>query len=173
MLSFLSLFWSPPAPGGGLTAGIFRIVLRHALAVSGSAQEMLAQGLQAMDGAAFATDLEERVCSWQQSIEPHLDSQDRRPVFDINLYGLRIMDTLAAKVPSLFVVSQNNSLRCFFCSAGAAELSWWEAEAWRGQWPEACWQTPFSARGFSAFQELDVPHATLGPFYDQHCPRKR
>ena len=40
-------------------------------------------------------DLEERVKQWQQSIQPHLDAQKNRPIFDIKVYGQRIIDTVS------------------------------------------------------------------------------
>lgn len=43
-------------------------------------------------------DLEERVKQWQQSIQPHLEAQDRQPAFDIQEYGDRIVQTMQSEV---------------------------------------------------------------------------
>ena len=43
-------------------------------------------------------DLEERVKQWQQSIQPHLEAQDRQPAFDIQEYGDRIVQTMHSEV---------------------------------------------------------------------------
>lgn len=43
-------------------------------------------------------DLEERVKLWQQSIQPHLEAQDKQPTFDIQEYGQRIIQTMQSEV---------------------------------------------------------------------------
>ncbi len=49
-------------------------------------------------GMELGEELEERVKLWQQSIQPHLEAQDRQPVFDIRLYGERIVETMQQEV---------------------------------------------------------------------------
>lgn len=53
--------------------------------------------------AAVAGELEERVKRWQESIQPHLEAQDKHPSFDIQSYGEAIVDTLKAKVSCVLV----------------------------------------------------------------------
>jgi len=46
----------------------------------------------------LGAELEDRVKQWQQSIQPHLEVQDRQPAFDIQVYGDRIIQTMQAEV---------------------------------------------------------------------------
>ena len=46
----------------------------------------------------FGSDLDERVKLWQQSIQPHLEAQEKQPSFDIQLYSRDILDTVNSKV---------------------------------------------------------------------------
>jgi hypothetical protein len=43
-------------------------------------------------------ELEERVKLWQQSIQPHLEAQDKQPAFDIQRYGNFILETMQNEV---------------------------------------------------------------------------
>jgi hypothetical protein len=46
----------------------------------------------------LGVELEERVKLWQQSIQPHLEAQDKQPSFDIQGYGEQILETLHTEV---------------------------------------------------------------------------
>jgi hypothetical protein len=51
--------------------------------------------IRAAEAFAIQTDLTKRVSVWRDRIEPVLEEEDARPVFDIHVYGERILDGLA------------------------------------------------------------------------------
>lgn len=50
----------------------------------------------------FGGNLEERVKLWQQSIQPHLEAQEKRPAFDIQLHSRNIVELIEKEVTSIF-----------------------------------------------------------------------
>lgn len=53
----------------------------------------------------LGVELEERVKLWQQSIQPHLEAQDKQPTFDIQRYGTHILETMQNEVSASYTYS--------------------------------------------------------------------
>lgn len=43
---------------------------------------------------AFETNLSQRVAHWQQRLAPQLEEEEKRQVFDIHLYGAKVIHTM-------------------------------------------------------------------------------